>query len=259
MRRSGYVLAAFAVVLAIGAGTAVAASTVVVTPANTQGWTTADTRPGGSVGYVTDATAPAGIGALQLTTDSTNAAKTQYMHAADTPLTSVGALSYATKQNSASFAQGDPSYQLAVNLTGSGGFTTLVYEPYWNGTVTQGSWQTWDVGQGRFWSSKTVTCSNGTIAAGAGGPPLYTLADVAAACPGAVVVGVGVDVGTYNPSYDVETDLVAFAGTTYDFEPYQVAASKEACKQGGWATLSRADGSSFKNQGDCIQYVNTGK
>ena len=34
---------------------------------------------------------------------------------------------------------------------------------------------------------------------------------------------------------------------------------KDECKKGGWATMSRADGSSFKNQGDCIQWVNTGK
>lgn len=34
---------------------------------------------------------------------------------------------------------------------------------------------------------------------------------------------------------------------------------KNACKSGGWKDLERADGSSFKNQGDCIQYVNTGK
>ena len=37
------------------------------------------------------------------------------------------------------------------------------------------------------------------------------------------------------------------------------ATAKDDCKKGGWQTLSRADGSSFKNQGDCIQYVNTGK
>jgi hypothetical protein len=35
--------------------------------------------------------------------------------------------------------------------------------------------------------------------------------------------------------------------------------SKDDCKHGGWAELARADGSPFKNQGDCIQYVNTGK
>jgi hypothetical protein len=38
-----------------------------------------------------------------------------------------------------------------------------------------------------------------------------------------------------------------------------VATSKDECKKGGWADLTRANGSSFKNQGDCIQYVNTGK
>lgn len=28
------------------------------------------------------------------------------------------------------------------------------------------------------------------------------------------------------------------------------------CKNGGWTTTTRADGSTFKNQGDCLQYVN---
>jgi hypothetical protein len=47
--------------------------------------------------------------------------------------------------------------------------------------------------------------------------------------------------------------------TVYDFEPYEVASTKDACKNGGWENLSRADGSSFKNQGQCIKYVTTGK
>ena len=34
---------------------------------------------------------------------------------------------------------------------------------------------------------------------------------------------------------------------------------KDDCKNGGWINLFRADDSSFKNEGDCIQYVNTGK
>jgi hypothetical protein len=37
------------------------------------------------------------------------------------------------------------------------------------------------------------------------------------------------------------------------------AASVSACKNGGWQHLTRADGSVFRNQGDCVQYVNTGK
>ncbi|MFL6519628.1 MAG: hypothetical protein ACJ8NS_05355 [Chthoniobacterales bacterium] len=31
------------------------------------------------------------------------------------------------------------------------------------------------------------------------------------------------------------------------------------CKNDGWQTRTRGDGSTFKNQGDCIQYANTGK
>ena len=37
------------------------------------------------------------------------------------------------------------------------------------------------------------------------------------------------------------------------------AKDKQACKNGGWQHLYRADDTAFKNQGDCIQYVNTGK
>jgi hypothetical protein len=38
-----------------------------------------------------------------------------------------------------------------------------------------------------------------------------------------------------------------------------VATNKDQCKDGGWLTHVRANGTGFKNQGDCIQYVNTGK
>ena len=31
------------------------------------------------------------------------------------------------------------------------------------------------------------------------------------------------------------------------------------CKNGGWQNYTRADGSSFRNQGDCVSYVNTGR
>ena len=246
------------------AASALAASTVVVTPTNTHGWSTADTRPGGAVNFVTDATAPAGVGALQLTTDATNAAKAQYLHTATpTPLSSVSELSYQTKQNSGA-PTADPSYQLPVCLGGiSGstciGFTNLVFEPYWNGTVVPGTWQSWDVDSGSFWSSGSYSDGTCTVLNGAGGPPLYTLAQLSVACPNAVAVGFGVNIGTYNPSYNVETDLVDFNGTTYNFEPNVAATNKSDCKDGGWMTVTRADGTAFKNQGDCVSYTNTGK
>ena len=40
---------------------------------------------------------------------------------------------------------------------------------------------------------------------------------------------------------------------------FPTATTKNACKGDGWKALARSDGSTFKNQGDCIQYVNTGK
>lgn len=241
-----------------------AASTVVVTPpVNSQGWSTNDTNAGGTVDFVVDPTAPAGVGALQLTTDASTTAKAQYFHGTNTPLANVTELSYYTRQVSASFVGGDPAYQLITFLNGgTAGFTTLVFEPYQNpqlGPVIPNLWQSWDVDSGLFWSTRTVTCSNGTIVGTAGGPATYTLNDIKTICPNAVVAAFGVNIGSNNPLYNVYTDLVDFNGTTYDFEPYLVASNKDQCKNGGYNNVKRADGSSFKNQGDCIQYVNTGK
>jgi len=46
---------------------------------------------------------------------------------------------------------------------------------------------------------------------------------------------------------------------TINFENPTPPASKDECKKNGWQSLTRDDGSAFKNQGDCIQYINTGK
>jgi hypothetical protein len=54
----------------------------------------------------------------------------------------------------------------------------------------------------------------------------------------------------------VHVDNVNIDGTVYTFDQ---PISKDDCKNGGWQTLTREDGTKFKNQGDCIQYVNTGK
>jgi len=241
------------------AGTVGAAgTTVVVTPTNTQGWSTADTRPGGAVTFVNgDAPTGGGTGSLQLTTDAITTAKAQYLHAANTPLSSVTQLSYYTKQVSAAFAGGDPSYQLPSLLNGTSGFTTLVFEPYQNptqGPVVTNTWQKWDVAAGLFWSTRTVVCSNGTIVGTPGGPASYTLATIKMVCPNAVVTGFGVNIGSNNPLYVVRTDLFNFNGTTYNFELYSVPTDKNQCKDGGYKTFS-PPGGPFKNQGQCVSYV----
>jgi len=39
----------------------------------------------------------------------------------------------------------------------------------------------------------------------------------------------------------------------------QVVTNKDQCKNDGWKTRTRADFSTFKNQGDCVSYTNNGK
>jgi hypothetical protein len=60
-----------------------------------------------------------------------------------------------------------------------------------------------------------------------------------------------------------------FGQGAVDFDPwltapapggcFSVATTATQCKNGGWMSRIRADGSIFRNQGDCIQYVNTGR
>ena len=242
--------------LAVGliAVAAAAAATTTVTPTDTS-WHPSDVRGTGTVSFSSAYGAPAGLGssALRLTTVAA-ADKADYWTdtVGGTPLAQVSQLGYWTYQHAASFAGGDASLQLAVDLNGAadGGFTTLVYEPYWNGTVTADTWQQWDAASGSWWSTRT----GGGLVAGGGGPPLYTIAQVQALDPDAVVLGIGVNVGSNNPGYDVGADGVQFNDTTWDFEvPPPMPSSTADCKQGGWESYGV-----FKNQGDCVSWVSTG-
>ncbi len=50
---------------------ALAATKVVISPTSPMGWGEPDTRAGGEVNFIADATSPSGAAALQLTTDAT--------------------------------------------------------------------------------------------------------------------------------------------------------------------------------------------
>jgi len=213
-------LLALAIAVLVAAGAASAdVTTVPVTPTTSQ-WTQDDTTGGGSVSWTDAMGAPSGLGsaALELTTDETTSAKADLINHAlsGMRLADLQQLGYWTYQRSASSTGGDASLQLQVLVNGTSGFTTLVFEPYENGTVANGQWQHWDAAAGQFWSTRTTP--DGGLAAGHGGAPFYTLADVQGLYPDAVVVGVGVNVGTYNPGYDVGVDGVQVNDTVYDFE-----------------------------------------
>jgi hypothetical protein len=223
-------------------------------------WSADATTAGGSVAFVDDDTSPYG-GAVQLSTDATDAAKANLATAVDSVgLDELTALGYHTFQVDGD-GQAAASYQLYVTFD-DGGWTWLVYEPYWqNGTgdpapVEAGLWQQWDLlDNGLFWSSRTAS----GLAAGAGGPPFYTLDDVIALGNDATVRAIALNVGSHNPDWTVLADGMTFGTfdgiTVFDFQPAPPApADKAACKDGGWETITDSDGREFRNQGDCVSY-----
>ena len=238
---------------------------VTVRPESLNGWTSAEpiatTTAGGAVNFISDSTAQSGFGALQMTTVGTSASKAQLMRVEPIPLANITDLSYFTKQNSAPFSGAAASFQVGVLLDGVGNFTTFSFEPYENGTVTSGTWQEWNVAAGQFWSSRTRAAGGAcNVSAGAGGAPFYTLADLKANCPNAVVVQYGVNIGTSNPNYDIEADLLRVNGTVYDFEPSQFKvvdddgqASATSCDDSDAASTTIAAAVSAANPGDTIK------
>ena len=181
-----------------------------------------------------------------------------------TQLSAIDAISYSTYRTAGSLQQ-VTSLNIQIDENGGtfvpGDFSTLVFEPVYNtsqGAVVNGAWQDWDAfGDGIWWSTQPI---NGVCAFSC-----YVSWDIIVANnPNATILGgFGVNQGSGNggliASVDALTLGVGGDTTVYDFEPYEVASNADDCKNGGWMSLKRADGSSFKNQGDCIQYVNTGK
>lgn len=212
------------------------------------------------------ATPPSGVGSFETVTP-TGADKVtlfNYDHVG-TPLADIDKLGYATYRDSGAVANQVPAINIQVDVNGAapGGFTTLVFEPVYNtnqGAIVEDTWQTWDAyagGQAIWWSSNPIPSAPNR-------DTFVSWDTIVAANPNAVIIGgFGVNQGSGNPALTASSDVlsIGYDGecVTYDFEPYEVATDKETCKNGGWKTLRRADGSTFKNQGDCIQYVNTNK
>lgn len=228
------------------------------------------TPASGAAFVVGPGTAPATSGSLRLSTPSATDKVTlfHYFFVATrlTDLTTLGYSTYRDPSSSAAPAQ-LPSINLEVDANGSaaGGFTTLVFEPVYNGdqgAVTSGAWQTWDAingGNAIWWSTQPI---NGACATSC----YVTWNQILMLNPDASIIGgVGVNQGSGNAGLTASVDALTVGATwscifTFDFEPPPfVPVTASGCRDGGWQTLRRADGTSFRNQGDCVQYANRGK
>ena len=270
----------FFAITAIGAFalTALAADTTkTVAPGNMAGWLfyqdltdTVDPLLGTFV--LGPATPPLGVGSVQISTSGLSRPNIATYQFAGVKLTDITTLKFATYNPSAGNGGGSQrSGYLHFNVDFNGTDTwqrRLVYVPANNGTVVQNTWKEWDtINAGTAlwgWSgwSTTNPWPDGYTS------PLRSWSSILTAFPNARIRAtdsfLGIRVGEpYPDGYTENIDSFKFgtaAGTTtFNFDPFVVATDKEACKNNGWMNLRRADGSSFKNQGDCIQYVNTGK
>jgi len=283
MRRK-FILAMIAILATLFTFAAYAASstTLNVTPSTLQGWQI-DGDPGTSVTFVDGpATPPLGSGSVRLQIPANGDLFTNLRHPgyAGTTLSSLTALDYYTyvTQN-----MGGQAAYLILNVdTDNDGVTDdlLFFEPvYQNGTysgdsvpnqcgnplcVTPGQWQHWNALVGGWWSAND----------GFGGPPLHSLAGYEALHPGTKIVnradgagGVRIAAGggagawdNFDGNADAFTIGVSHNNTTYNFDLHTAPSNKDQCKDGGWQTFNpNRPAGPFKNQGDCIQFVNTGK
>jgi hypothetical protein len=212
-------------------------NTVVVSPANMNGWIFSDDNPGvgtGSGGFEEGpATPPLGVGSAFLTVDA------QGRHALGTPtyagtrMDDITDLRYSSYQDNntntvvAPSLQFDIDYDLTDTTTSYHG--RLVFEPYQSGTVQQNVWQNWDALAGKWYGTRsTVTVGN---VSGVPNPCQQntpcTWQQVLASFPnagllngGSLLFKVG---GPWSPGFDGNVDAfnisVNAAHVVYDFEP----------------------------------------
>lgn len=211
---------------------------------------------------------PSGVGSVQISVSGTqrrNIATYQFRGTVLSTITTLKFTTYNPSAGNGGSANRSGYLQFNVDFNGSDTWQRrLVYVPSQNGTVVQNSWQEWDAiaGGGALWGY-----SGGTWPV-TGGTGLKTWAQILSDYPGVRIrvtdAFLGIRVGEpYPDGYTENIDTLKFGtgsnATTFDFEPYAVAHGKDACKGGGWRSLRRADGTPFKNQGDCVSYTNTGR
>jgi uncharacterized membrane protein len=251
---------------ALAAAVAAFAATVTVTPADLDGWAvdndTCGVATSGSVAFVTGpGTAPAGTGSIRFTVGANGDSyptvrQREYNGVELSDLTAFDYFTYVSRTGSG----GQAAYiDLYVDNNNDGARDDiLAFEPVYQtsqATVALNTWQHWDAFHGLWWSDTM-----------GGPPPLFTLSSYVAAHPSARIVNVGgggviLAAGCGGAAWtnfvgnaDKLTIGVGGRTTTYDFEPaIGPPTSKSQCKKGGWRSFNNPR---FKNQGQCIAYVN---
>jgi hypothetical protein len=247
----------------------------------------------GSVTFVTGpATPPLGVGSAELKTGngttggdcSAELRNSAYSGVKLSALTALGYWTYDVSNNGQQF----PYLELNIDTTGTGTGPddAIFFEPPYQtpttgnpalpdqGAAVMNEWQSWDALDGGWWAnsgggSGTTGCTPGAPSGPNTG--VCSLADYISQHPNARILnsstggGVHLVVGFASATDQFDGNVDAFriatssSDTTYDFEPnLPTPTSKDQCKEGGWQNYADANGTPFKNQGDCVSYVATG-
>jgi hypothetical protein len=184
--------------------------------------------------------------AVQLTTIGTNG-----YSGIDFPvpsgLTFAGVTNLSTDTNFTTGSCGSGSPRFQINVDGKNAFVYIGPPPNYTGCPAN------------VWSNtgNLVTPTSFVDTSQLPGGTFYDTFAAADAKYGSDLV-TGIQLVADGSGQVVLIDNTMINSATFTYEP-NTPTSKDQCKDGGWQTHVRADFSSFKNQGDCIQYVNTGK
>lgn len=234
-----------------------AAATITVGDLNADGWSKFQ-RDSGTIELSEDFGAPEGFGNSSVRIDTPLSNDKAYVGRPAEEgglLSDLTNISYYTYRDSSSTAVAGqaPALNVSVDVNGQaeGGFTTLVFEPIYQtggaGAVQSDVWQLWDAGDTtKWWSTNPIS----------GAPnrdTFVTLESIKAANPDAVILGYAINQGGGNAGLIGASDGLTINDTTYDFELANYVEGKDDCKNGGWEA-GLADGTKFKNQGDCVSH-----
>lgn len=206
---------------------------------------------------------PEGTASVQISVSGTQRRNLATYQFAGTSLADITTLAFSTYNASASNS-GSTSrsgyLQFNVDFDGSDTWQRrMLFLPSDNGTVVQDMWQEWSNSSTALWRYSGPTWPGTAIP----GSTPRTWSDVLVSYPGVRVrvtdAFLGIRIGEpYADGYTENLDAVKFGVgsdvTIFDFELAPVVPqSKDECKKGGWATFTDVG---FKNQGDCVSWVN---
>lgn len=135
------------------------ADIVVVRPDDMHGWAFfTETGTGSGAMEFGPGTPPLGAGSARLTVDDAAGGQVLGIGAYQgLRLADITALSYSTYTDSSAGGVRTPSLQFNIDYDVTDADTSwqgrLVFEPYYDNTIADGTWQTWDPTAGRWWAT----------------------------------------------------------------------------------------------------------